>query len=250
MNVKGGRYARWVAPLAIGSLLGVSLGCTDPMAPPSEPPDASAFNVLFIGNSLTYANDLPVMLRGLLVEAGLGPVEVAQVAFPNYGLEDHWLDGRARAAIELGGWDYVVMQQGPSATEGRPSLLEYSRRFGELARAIGATPALYMVWPATERSFDFDGVAASYALAADSAQGILFPAGEAWRAAWRRDPNAQLYGPDGFHPSAQGSYLAALTMADRLVGESFAPSFAGAPIPSGYGPLLLESARAANATYP
>ena len=38
------------------------------------------------------------------------------------------------------------------------------------------------------------------------------PAGDAWLAAWRRDPDLRLYGPDGFHPTVLGSYLAALVI--------------------------------------
>ena len=54
------------------------------------------------------------------------------------------------------------MQQGPSATEGRPSLLEYAEFFADEIRAVGAEPALYMVWPSQARSFDFEGVSDSY----------------------------------------------------------------------------------------
>jgi len=113
-----------------------------------------------------------------------------------------------------------VLQQGPSATEGRPSLLEYSDLFAQDIRAVGARPALYMVWPEEARSFDFAGVSESYRLAAEAVDGLLFPAGEAWLEAWRRDPTLELYGPDRFHPSPAGSYLAALVMFEQLTGRS------------------------------
>ena len=41
---------------------------------------------------------------------------------------------------------------------------------------------------------------------------LVLPVGEAWRSAWRIDPNIALYGPDGFHPSLMGTYLAALVV--------------------------------------
>ena len=34
------------------------------------------------------------------------------------------------------------------------------------------------------------------------------------------DPALSLYGPDGFHPSPTGSYLAALVMFERITGKS------------------------------
>ncbi len=239
----------WIVGLALLS----SSTCSSPPLEPSLPPSEAALSILFVGNSLTYWNDMPGMLSHLLEEAGAGPVFVGSSSFPNYGLQDHWVDGRTHDAIALGGWDYVVLQQGPSATEGRPSLLEYTARFLPEIEAAGARPALYMVWPAASRPFDFEGVAESYALAAERVDGVLFPAGEAWQAAWSLDDQLALYGPDGFHPSGLGSYLAALTIADRLVGAALGPSHV-VPTPTGEfvvppetGALLLEAARAANA---
>jgi hypothetical protein len=137
----------------------------------------------------------------------------------DFSLEDHWKDGAAAREIARGDWDVVVLQQGPSALpESRVLLIEYARRFADVIRAAGARPALYMVWPQANRSFDFDRAVESYVLAADSIDGILLPVAEAWRAAWRSDPAAPLYAADGLHPTAAGSYLAALVMAEQLLG--------------------------------
>jgi len=179
----------------------------------------AALRVLFIGNSLTAANDLPGMVEAMGRAAGV-EVRCAAVAKPNFSLEDHWNDGEARRAIARGGWSYVVLQQGPSALpESRVLLHEYARRFdGEIRRAK-ARPALFMVWPSDARRGDRDGVSRSYTGAAALIGGELFPVGEAWRAAWRRDPGLALYGPDGFHPSRLGSSLAALVILNGLTGR-------------------------------
>jgi len=50
-----------------------------------------------------------------------------------------------------------------------------AKRFATEIRRVGARPALYMVWPAEARAGDFDDVR------------------EAWRAAWRREPDLALY---------------------------------------------------------
>jgi len=114
--------------------------------------DPDNLNILFIGNSLTFTNDLPNMLGALIDSADQGPVDVRWKTEPNLGLQDHWVRGEVLPMIQGGGWDFVIMQQGPSATDGRASLLEYSRRFGEAIRESGAEPALYMVWPAEMKS--------------------------------------------------------------------------------------------------
>jgi hypothetical protein len=179
----------------------------------------AALRILFIGNSLTAANDLPGKVEALGRAAGV-EMQCAAVAKPNFSLEDHWNDGEARRAIARGGWSYVVLQQGPSALpESRVLLDAYARRFDEQIRRVKARPALFMVWPSEARRRDFDGVSRSYAGAATLIGGELFPVGEAWRAAWRRDPVLGLYGRDGFHPSPLGSTLAALVIVNRLTGR-------------------------------
>jgi hypothetical protein len=219
-----------------------------------EAPDADLappLHVLFIGNSLTYFNDLPGMFTGLAVSAGETRPFVRAVTAPGVSLEDQWNAGDARKAIAVGGWDYVVLQQGPSASpEGTLLLRTYSRRFAELIRAGGARPVLYMVWPSVARRRDFDGVALSYRDAARDVNGLLCPAGEAWRAAWKRDPKLELYSPDGLHPTPAGSYLAALTFFALLYGRSPVglPSTVKVPggpkidVPSEQAAILQEAA--------
>ena len=214
-----------------------------------EPPDADVappLHVLFIGNSLTYFNDLPAMFTALAAAAGESRPFVRAVTAPGVSLEDQWNAGDAKKAIAVGGWDYVVLQQGPSASpEGTLLLRTYSRRFAELIRAGGARPVLYMVWPSVARRDDFDGVALSYRDAARDVRGLLCPAGEAWRAAWKRDPKLELYSPDGLHPTPAGTYLAALTFVAVLYGRSpvgLPGKLAGLEVPAGQARILQEAA--------
>lgn len=69
--------------------------------------------ILFIGNSLTDANDLPGMVEALATAAGQ-KLPTAQVAFGGYSLGDQLRQGDASRAIATGGWRVVVLQQGPS----------------------------------------------------------------------------------------------------------------------------------------
>jgi hypothetical protein len=114
-----------------------------------------------------------------------------------------------------------VLQQGPSAwPSSRENLREWTAKFAPLIRAAGAEPALYSVWPESWRTSAFDSVRMSYDAAAADVGGALVPVGDAWRASWRRDATMALYGGDGFHPSALGTYVAAVTMYARLTGRS------------------------------
>ena len=181
----------------------------------------TALRVLFIGNSLTAANNLPAMVASLAAAGGQPPLVWKAVLQPGASLEDHWNAGEARSAIRSERWDFVVLQQGPSALpESRVLLRRDAALFARDIRAAGARPALYMVWPSRSRASDFDGVSFSYRMAARDVGGLLLPAGEAWRAAWARNPKAELYSADNFHPTAEGSYLAALVLYQALYGKT------------------------------
>jgi hypothetical protein len=185
------------------------------------PGPANALRVLFVGNSLTYSNDLPSVVAALAKATGQKTLAYKTIAFPDFSLEDHWNKKDARRAIARGGWDCVVLQQGPSASrEGRALLLEYTRRFAEEIRRVDARPALYMVWPARSRVQDFKGVSESYRQAAEDVDGLVFPVGEAWLGAWKMNPGLELYSGDGLHPSQTGSYLAALVIYQQLYNRS------------------------------
>lgn len=179
---------------------------------------AAATRILFVGNSLTYANDLPQKVCALAAAAGRQAV-CESIARPDFSLEDHWNRKEAQKVIARG-WDVVVLQQGPSALpESRVLLVEYVKRFDAEVRKAGGRTALYMVWPSRSRAGDFDGVVHSYTTATKAVGGLLLPAGEAWRAAWRLDASLPLYGADGFHPSPMGTYLAALVIHRQVFGE-------------------------------
>jgi hypothetical protein len=197
---------------------------------------AAPRRVLFIGNSLTTANDVPGIVEALSVADG-ERIICKTVAFGGYSLEDHWNRGDARRTIAEGGWTTVVLQQGPSSLpESRVLLVDYARRFADDAHRVGARTALYMVWPSADRQTDFDGVKTSYSAAARAVGGVLLPAGEAWRAAWKWNATLAFYGPDRFHPTPLGSYLAALVIYQRLSGRTAVRT--RQPLKPGEGPPI------------
>lgn len=206
------------AAVALALLAGAA-GCLG--GGPSEPGEREGRPVLFVGNSLTYTHDLPLLVEALADSAGAPPLAVEMIVGPNVSLEDHWADGSARAMIARGGWDVVVLQQGPSSRDDSRALLrDYAGRFAAEIRAVGATPALYQVWPAAENQADFPRALESYALAAADVDGVLLPVGAAWLATWEREETLPLYATDGFHASPAGTYLNGITIFAALTGRS------------------------------
>src|SRR5690348_11752013 len=188
---------------------------------PVSPPGGGHVSVLFVGNSLTYVNDLPATVRALGASMR-DTIRVGSATAGGAALIDH-LNGAtdAVAQINAGGWTHVVLQQGPTTTGGicLDSMLLWTRMFDKIIRHAGAVPALFMVWPNGGSAAGFDAVHASYLLAAQQVNGVFLPAGDAWRTAWTMDPQLELYGPDHFHPAPAGSFLAALVIYERLTGR-------------------------------
>ena len=171
---------------------------------------ACATRVLFVGNSFTSAARVPERLAQLARAMGKD-VTCDSVAPSSFSLEDHWKDGRALAAIAKG-WDVVVLQQGPSTQPGEAGrLADYARRFAQAIRKSGARPALLMVWPSSDRLREFPATIQAYRAAAKASDATLIPVGEAWLRMLSKDPRTRLYSGE-FHPSANGSSLAVLTI--------------------------------------
>ena len=188
---------------------------------PIDPPDYSStnFNLLFIGNSLTYANNLPDLVKSIGQVDGKN-ILVKSVVKGNYALIDHWGDGIIQNQIESGDYDFVIVQQGPSSQPyGRELLIEYGGIISELCKKNGAKLAYYMVWPSLTYYSTFDGVIFSYTQAASATNDILCPVGEVWKAHFDATDDFSYYGQDGFHPSLKGSKVAAQIIYDSLFSE-------------------------------
>jgi hypothetical protein len=169
-------------------------------------------NILFVGNSLTYSNDLPSLVEKLAKDDGV-KIKTMMIAFPNYALEDHWNETNVAEALTKTRFDYVIFQQGPSALPAsRTNLIEYALKFNGLCQANNTKMCLYTVWPSGDRSFDFTNVINSYRIAADTTGKIALQAGLAWKKILDEKKDFPLYSADGFHPTIHGSFLAALVV--------------------------------------
>jgi len=111
-------------------------------------PETAKLNVLFVGNSLTYYNDLPKLVYETALSKGI-EISTKMIAKPNYAIIDHLdFDNKAENEIKSKKYDYVIIQQGPSSqNEGREFLFEAGRRFTELCEENDSNLVFFMVWP-------------------------------------------------------------------------------------------------------
>lgn len=167
--------------------------------------------VLFIGNSITTASDIPSRVAKVAEATGRA-VKAQAVASGGYSLADHWREGAARERLREG-WDIVVLQQDvPAGPEERERFVQDVKRFAAAIREAGARPALLMTWPRADRLPELRESIAAHRAAAEAADAILLPAGEAWLRALGADRRLKLYTGEGTQPAALGSDLAVLTI--------------------------------------
>src|SRR3954469_4414809 len=98
---------RWLFTL----LLPTVAACLSIEDPIEKPLADGGHHVLFIGNSLTYTNDLPGTVSDLARSVG-DTIRVKSVALPNFAVIDHALgQSNATDVIKSQDWEFVVLQQ-------------------------------------------------------------------------------------------------------------------------------------------
>jgi hypothetical protein len=195
--------------------------------------DAPGTRVLFVGNSLTYVNDLPGMVDRL-AEARPGPVPLFVVSYTKGSTAlSYWAsDDRLRGLLRDVRWDEVVLQEQSeipslpqSAVDG--VMLPPARTLSGLATADGARTLLFMTWGYRDGDGTGDTygamqerLAEGYGEAASALGAQVAPVGLAWEQAHLREPELALWQDDGRHPTTAGSYLGACVFYEVLTGRS------------------------------
>ena len=174
------------------------------------------YNILFVGNSLTYTNDLPKLVKEQASEKDL-VIGVKMIAYGNYAIVDHWEDGDVQKEINSKKYQFVIIQQGPSSqAEGKQMLLEYGPMYKDICEENDAELAFFMVWPSRSYFHTFEDVIKNYTEAAESSEALLCPVGKAWKEYFDTTGTYDYYGLDGFHPSLKGSRKAAEVIVNTL----------------------------------
>ena len=198
-------------------------------------PPRDTVDVLVLGNSYTYFNNLPGMVLAISTALDGPLVRAAGHTHGGKTLRGHLNDEHVPDALsggpESGGdWDWVLLQEqstlgtdydGESGTLGSPDAFHAAtRELVQMIRAEGATPALYMTW-AKEAFPDQSGTLAQAYRSIGEELGLpVGRVGEAWAEVQRLRPDFGLHLSDGSHPNGAGSYLAACVLYTMVTGQS------------------------------
>jgi lysophospholipase L1-like esterase len=99
-------------------------------------------------------------------------------------------------------------------------LLTYGAKIKSLCETHHVKLAFFMVWPSKANYSMFDGVIANYTLASEQTNSLLCPVGKVWKEHFDSTNDFSYYGPDNFHPSPEGSQVAAQVIYDALLKRS------------------------------
>ena len=203
---------RFLINLLLIFTLGNALGQTDHTAKLSN----KVYTILFVGNSLTYTNNIPLLVKKKAKLNGI-KLNTTMLAYPDYALFDHWNNGKVQKLISRKKYDFVIVQQGPSSqNEGRQLLLEYADKFSQLCKNNSSKLVIYMVWPSVDNFHTFGNVIKNYREAAVMNNAILCPVGEVWKTYIENTNNFDYYSFDNFHPSLKGSQVVADVIVQHL----------------------------------
>ncbi len=180
--------------------------------------------VLFIGNSITYFNNMPQTFEAIANSKG-DTTQVTVYAPGGTGFIHHVVNPQVYVKFREGIWDYVVLQPGSNESPGysepidstlmRARILKDSILLYNPCAQILYYEISYGVWGSTQAQLDqynttMGLIKTNLTYLADSTELFFAPAGESMRTAWNNDQSVLLWGSTGdIHPNAKGSYIIA-----------------------------------------
>ena len=212
--------------------------------------------VLFVGNSYTYVNDLPNLVKQIALS--FGDTLLYESSTPGgSSFSAHSTNTQTLSKINQQQWDYVVLQaqsQEPSLSPGYVNanvlpaaqilidaiesnslcieplfFMTWGRKFGDASNCVPYPPVCtYLGMQERLRTRYLD--------MAFTDNASCSPVGMAWKKSIAQNPSLELYSPDESHPSIYGSYLAACTF--------YATIFKKSAVGSTYWPNAIDSATA------
>jgi hypothetical protein len=243
-------FILWFCSFQDGSAAALSQRATDLLD--SRP----ARSILIVGNSRTFRNDMPAMLREIADSAGSPTkLQIESSTYPGASFKTHWENRRTRRLLGAG-WDDIILQPESAAQawrQGNKEFLLYGPKLAEAGKVRQGRPRLIVGWPYDSKIYDdpdLEAVGFGRAehlallkemparLASEANLGRINVVGP-WEALRLSHPSIKLT-VDGNHPSVSGTYLYALAVYAAL---SNGPMASVTYVPDGLQPADAKAIR-------
>ena len=193
-----------------------------------------ARSILIIGNSRTFVNDMPAMLRKIADSAGSpSKFQIEASAYPGATFRTHWNKKRSRNLLDEE-WDDVILQPESAAQASQQTndeFLSYGAKLAALGYARHGHTRLVVGWAydpklygdqsygfeRSRRSDHLDLIREMHATLASEAKLDRINVAGPWESVRSSNPSIKLTS-DGNHPTVAGTYLYALAVYADLSG--------------------------------
>jgi hypothetical protein len=200
--------------------------------------------VLFVGNSLTHANNLPGMVADIVKSHDR---EMIYDSYTPGGarLANHASNPKVMQKMNDRDWDFVVFQEqsqypGFSPKQLSKDVFPYAKRLVEAAKRNSDNTNIVFYMTMARRNGDPDNKNVSpelltyegmqkrvnrcYIEMGKNNRALIAPVGEVWKVIRKENPSLNLYS-DNVHPNATGTYLAACVFYAVLFNSSSVDSY-------------------------
>ncbi len=190
--------------------------------------------ILFIGNSHTYMNDMPQLVKEMVENVTGESCDVFMLAYSARSLKWHMGEEyfSERFNILHGKYDYCVIQEQAHPMTDEADTIEYAARIVEMCKKAGTVPVVFETWAEKAKPENQAEMNRRYHNLAKEQGALLAPIGEVWSkvAEDLKDvADADLYWQDGAHASALGAFVTAMvltkTITGKLPSEDFSRSY-------------------------
>ena len=165
-------------------------------------------SILFVGNSHTFVNDMPLTVRRLAEKEGFA-CRVTMIAHGGWFLAQHAGEPDVRFNILYGGYDYVVLQEHAHPFGPVEKYRDAVLTLNGMIREAGSVPVIYETWSQKAEPEMQEVMNRAHREIAREIDAVLAPVGEGWQAYGAGHPDTEMYADDGAHASSAGSAFAA-----------------------------------------
>lgn len=174
--------------------------------------------LLFIGNSHTYYNAMPDIVRRLFEATGQR-THVTMIAEGGKGLAYHVAAPNTTFNVRCGGYDAVIAQERAVGFEENSFRLN-AASLAETVKKSGSAFYLYMPWVGLREDRETQQAMTEVYRKFCYANGCFFaPVGEVFAKLLETESAELLYREDGCHATMFGSYVAAVTIFYTVTGR-------------------------------
>ncbi len=179
-------------------------------------------NVLFVGNSYVYYNNL-IQMIGLITDSLDTKLICKKTVVGGATLGEHWnsLRGlKSHKIIAEKKFDIVVIQDNSMwPLQHKDSVMYYGGLFCKTIKSRGAKPFLYNTWARQKTPETQTAINDVYQELANTEKASLVPVGSCWARALELNKDIVLFHTDGSHPSALGTFMIALSFIKKITGK-------------------------------